>query len=169
VSLWLNLLITHQVFTGRLLILLQLLPCRGSVLPTTDSILILCVVLRCTWFYSHSLWVVLQLLNLQFEFYNLCCIPLYSNCLGSYLCTTQWHRLSLYNIGSDPMENTSRVIKNDCLLVRYLVMDVFLLLRANFGNVPSGGSIRHNTYCIFSLLIERIFAQKALQIQSPVT
>jgi hypothetical protein len=41
VSLSLNLLITHQVFTGWILILLQLLTFRAYLLPTTDSVLIL--------------------------------------------------------------------------------------------------------------------------------
>jgi hypothetical protein len=42
-----------------------------------------------------------------------------------------------------------RVIKNACLLVRYLAIDILLLLRANFGKVfteplPSNGHTRHN-------------------------
>jgi hypothetical protein len=52
----------------------------------------------------------------------------------------------------------SRIIKNVCLLVRYLAMDVLVLLRAKFGNVfteplPSNGHTRHNI--IFVILVTK--------------
>jgi hypothetical protein len=54
VSLRLNLLITHWVVTGRLLILLQLLTSRGCLLPATELNSHSCS-LCCTPLYSHSL------------------------------------------------------------------------------------------------------------------
>jgi hypothetical protein len=79
--------------------------------------------------FSYNFW------NSQFQFSN----PLATN------------RLSLHNLGSDPMENMSHFIKNACLLIHYLAMDVLLLSRANLGNVftkllPSNGHMHHNMY-----------------------
>jgi hypothetical protein len=89
VSLCLNLLITHQAFTGWLLILLQLLISRVYLQSTSDSILIfvVSVVLR---FIS----ILLTLLNSQFQFSNL-------------LLAT--NKLSLYRLGTDHAENTCHV------------------------------------------------------------
>jgi hypothetical protein len=62
----------------------------------------------------------------------------------------------------------SRVIKNACLLVCYLAMDVLLLLKASFGNVliaplPSSGSIRHNILYFSILLHSNILYTQLLQ------
>jgi flagellar biosynthesis protein FliQ len=136
-----------------------------NFLPRTLSILILILhlallsaVLRCTSLYSHfldsrsSTTILLQLLNSKFHFSKPLVkvrVTLRLAVYGQSVRPLATHTHSLYSLGSNPVVHTSHVIKNVCLLVRYLAIDV-LLLRANFGNVfteplPSNDHTRHNT------------------------
>jgi hypothetical protein len=65
----------------------------------------------------------------------------------SYVTPSLTRRIGLHG------KHVSRVIKNACLLVRYLSVDILLLLRANFGNVftdplPINGHTRYNIILI---------------------
>jgi hypothetical protein len=78
------------------------------------------------------------------------CTPLYSYHSHFLCCTLALCPLITSRCGSH-RKHVSHVTKNACLLVRYLIMNVLLLLRANFGNVftetlPSIGHMRHNIY-----------------------